>query len=101
MCALTCRNYVSKGGSQLSDWESRDCKIGLWACPVSVVAQDHMFLFCSRDWKNINKLERFFQSLANEDVKVNKTQRISAKIDRFRTRPIVWILMQLISQSGK
>ena len=28
----------------------------------------------------------FFQSLANDDVKVNKTQRISTKIDRFRTR---------------
>ena len=22
-----------------------------WACPVSVVAQDHLFLFNSRDWK--------------------------------------------------
>ena len=28
----------------------------------------------------------FFQSLANDDVKVNKAQRISTKIDRFRTR---------------
>ena len=37
--------------------------------------------------------------LANDDVKANKTLRISRKIDRFRTRHFVWILMQLISQN--
>ena len=35
------------------------------------------------------ELELFLQSLANGDVRVNKTQRISAKIDKFRTRLIV------------
>ena len=40
-----------------------------------------------------------FQSLANDDVKVNETERISAKklIDS-ETRPIIWILKHLISQ---
>ena len=41
----------------------------------------------------------FFQSLVNDDLKVSKTQRISAKIDRFKIRLIVWIVMQLISRS--
>ena len=33
-----------------------------------------MFLLYLRDWN-------FFESLANDDVKVNKTQQIPAKID--------------------
>ena len=44
----------------------------------------------------IGATEKKVQSLANDDVKVNKTQRISARIDRFRTRLIVSVLMQLI-----
>ena len=37
-----------------------------------------------------------FQSLANGDVKVNKTQIISGNMDRFRTGLIISILMRLI-----
>ena len=36
----------------------------LWACTVSVVAQDHMFLLHSCDWKKFNRLGHFSQSLA-------------------------------------
>ena len=58
--------------------ESRSTlKWDLWAWPVSVIAQDHMFLLHSREWKKSSTLLNFFQSLANDDVKVNKTQRIS------------------------
>ena len=60
-----------------------------------------MFLFQSRNWKKSSTSLNFFQSLANDDVKVNKTQKVYAKVDRFRTRLFVWILMQLISQSER
>ena len=39
--------------------------------------------------KEVQLARTFFQLLANDDVKVNKTYRISVKIDRFRTRLIV------------
>ena len=32
----------------------------LWACTVSVVAQDHMFLLHSRDWKKVQPAWTFF-----------------------------------------
>ena len=53
------------------------------------VAQHHMFLLHSRDGKKVILPSTFFQSLASDDVKVNKTQRIST-----RSRLIVWILME-------
>ena len=34
--------------------------------------------------KNIQLTSTFFSAVGTDDVKVNKTQRISAKIDRFR-----------------
>ena len=49
----------------------------LWACAVSVIAQDYMFLL--QLWKKYNLFELFFQSLEN-DIKVNKTQKTSTKI---------------------
>ena len=57
-----------------------------------------MFLFHSRDWKKVQLAGTFFQSLVNDDVKVNKTQKMSSKID-LEFRLIVWFLIQLISRS--
>ena len=58
----------------------------LRACAVSVVAQDHMVLLHSSDWK-VQLTEIFIPSLANDDVKENKIQGISDKIDRiFETK---------------
>ena len=63
-----------KGGSPLSDWKSCDCRSDLWTCPVSVFAQDHVFLFHSRDWKKVQLAWTFFQWLANDDVKASKSR---------------------------
>ena len=50
-----------------------------WAWAVSVVAQDHVFTsFAGLKKKNSTSLN--FQLLANDDVTVNVTQRISTKI---------------------
>ena len=46
----------------------------------------------SIEYRSLN----FFSVAGEREGEVNKTQRISAKIDTFRTTLIVWILMQLI-----
>ena len=86
-----------KGGSPLSDWKLRHFKIRSLNIPVSIVAQDHTFLFHSRDWKKkqLQLAWIFFRSATKDDVKVNKTQIISAKIDRFRTTLSVSLLFQI------
>ena len=59
----------------------------------------HVFL--SFAWlKKNNQLAWTFSSVAGEWwCQSNKTQKISATINRFRTRLTVWILMQLILKS--
>ena len=51
-----------------------------WAWVVSVVAQDHVFTSFAGLKKKIQLVWTFFQLLANDDVTVNVTQRISTKI---------------------
>ena len=83
-----------KGGSPLSDGKSQDSNMSLSMPSIGFCTRPHVFILFA-GWKTWT----FYQSPANDDVKVNKTQRISAKIDRFRTWLTVWILMQLTSQS--
>ena len=78
----------------------RDCKIrSLSILSISCCTRPHVFISLARLEKLVQLAWTFFQSFANDDVKVSKTQKFSAKTDRFRTRLTVWILMQLISQS--
>ena len=70
-----------KGGSPFCECESRDCKIrSLSMRSISCCTRPHVFTSFARLKKKFNWLELFFQSLANDDVKVNKPQRISTKI---------------------
>ena len=52
----------------------------LWACKVSVVAQDHKFLLQLCDWKEVQLASTFFSVASQWWHKVNETQRISTKI---------------------
>ena len=64
---------ATQGGSPLSD-----CKItSLSMSSISCCTRPHVFT-------SFPRLKLFFQSLANDDIKVNKTHRISAKTDKFR-----------------
>ena len=54
------------------------------------------FYFIRASEKKFNWLELFFQSLANDDVKVNKIKNFYVKT--FRTRLIVWILKEILSE---
>ena len=47
---------------------------------ISYCTRPHVFTSFPRLKNKFNQLEFFFQSLANDDAKVNKTQRISAEI---------------------
>ena len=78
---------ICKGGSPLSDWKLHNCKIRSLSMPsISCCLKPHVFISFAQLKKKVQLAWTFFWLLANDDVKVNKTQKISAKIDRFRTR---------------
>ena len=79
---LSSDKYSScKGWSPLIDWKSRYCEIRpLSMRSIICCTRRHVFTSFARLKKTSTSLN-FFQSLANDDVKVNKTQRISDKID--------------------
>ena len=80
-CIFLSQIFFHEGGSPLSDWKSRDCKIRSLSMPsTSYCTRPHVFTSFARLKKKLNWLEFFFPSLANDNVKVNKTQRISAEI---------------------
>ena len=55
-------------------------RLDLWACAVSVAAQEQMCLLHSRDWKKAQLAWTFFESLVNDNVKVNKTHSSSRSL---------------------
>ena len=65
-------------GSPFSERESRDCKIRSLSMR-SISCSTCIYFICATEEK-FYQLEVFFQSLANDDVSVNKTQKISTKI---------------------
>ena len=74
-----------KGRSPLSDWKSRDCKIKSLSLPsISLLHKTTCFYFIKAAEKKVQlstSLNFFFQLLANDDFKVNKTQRIVYCLD--------------------
>ena len=65
-------------GSPFSERESRECKIRSLSMR-SISCSTCIYFICATE-KKFYQLELFFQSLANDDVSVNKTQRVSTKI---------------------
>ena len=73
--------------SPLSGWKSCYCMIrSLSMSTINCCTRPHIFTSFARQKKKLNRLKKkfnnlelFFQSLANDNAKVNKTQRTSAK----------------------
>ena len=100
-------NFLRRKGNQTNGiWsvkvdlqKSHDSKIRSLSMPsISCWTIPHVFTSFAR-LKKVQLAQRFLQSLANDDVKVNKNiESLLKKID-LETKLIVWVLMLLISQS--
>ena len=82
-CEKTLQNVTDDGKGISKGWSPwSDCKIrSLSMHNMSCYTTPHVFASFARLKKKVQPAWTFFQSLANDDVKVNKTHRIPSKID--------------------